>query len=67
MNHDNDDLQLQIIKQSEALQLQHDAFKIERDCWNIEKDRLYKRISSLEILLNYPKCHRYISSHIFYF
>ena len=44
-------MQAQIDKQAEALRLQHQAFMAERESWQFEKDRLYRRITSLESLL----------------
>ncbi|KAF2220193.1 hypothetical protein BDZ85DRAFT_267324 [Elsinoe ampelina] len=51
------DLQSQVRKQMEALRLQHQAFVVERECWEMERERLYKRIASLEGLLKSPKGH----------
>ncbi|KAG8624262.1 hypothetical protein KVT40_007329 [Elsinoe batatas] len=56
------DLQSQVRKQTEALRLQHQAFVVERECWEMERERLYKRIASLEGLLKSPKGHRSVNS-----
>ncbi|KAF4553230.1 Hypothetical protein D9617_7g029570 [Elsinoe fawcettii] len=56
------DLQGQVRKQTEALRLQHQAFVVERECWEMERERLYKRIASLEGLLKSPKGHRSVTS-----
>lgn len=45
------DMQAQLDKQSEALRLQHQAFVAERESWQYEKERMYRRIASLEALL----------------
>jgi len=52
------ELQAQIQKQAEALRLQHQAFAVERECWDLERDRLYRRIVSLEGLLKAANGHR---------
>ena len=51
-------LQAQIKKQADTLRMQHEAFAAERDCWEVERDRLYRRISSLESLLRSANGHR---------
>ncbi|PSK34939.1 hypothetical protein B9Z65_1522 [Elsinoe australis] len=56
------DLHGQVRKQAEALRLQHQAFVVERECWEMERERLYKRIASLEGLLKSPKGHRSVHS-----
>ncbi|PNS19488.1 hypothetical protein CAC42_7332 [Sphaceloma murrayae] len=56
------DLQSQVKKQAEALRLQHQAFVVERECWEMERERLYRRIASLEGLLKSPKGHRSVYS-----
>ncbi|KAK5133227.1 hypothetical protein LTR08_008062 [Meristemomyces frigidus] len=45
------DLQLIVDQQANALHLLHDAFAAERRVWSMEKGRLYSRIASLEQLL----------------
>lgn len=45
------DLQVIVDQQANAIQLLHEAFAAERQVWSLEKDRLYQRIASLEQLL----------------
>lgn len=45
------EMQIQIEKQADALRLQNQAFTAERESWQLEKDRLYRRVASLEALL----------------
>ena len=45
------EMQAQLDKQADALRLQHQAFVAEREGWQFERDRLYRRIASLEALL----------------
>ena len=55
-------LQIQVHKQAEALRLQQLAFAAERECWDFERDRLYRRILSLENLLKSVNGHRYVQT-----
>lgn len=58
-NHLASELQALMEKQSEALRLQQIGFAAERECWDMERDRLYRRVASLEALLKSANGHRY--------
>lgn len=53
------DLQLIVDQQANAIHLLHEAFAAERQVWCLEKERLYQRIASLEHLLRRRDHHRY--------
>lgn len=52
------ELQAQIEKQAEALHSLHEGFSKERESWRLERDRLYRRIDSLEALFKIAGGHR---------
>lgn len=54
-----DDMQAQLDKLNEALRLQNQAFVAERESWQMERDRMHRRIISLESLLKSPNGQRY--------